>query len=68
MKPFTHFAVFVFSLIAIAQLLRVALGWQIVINGHLIPLWVSVIVSAIAAAIAVMVSREARADGSQVPR
>lgn len=60
MKPFTTIAVVVFSLIAIAQLLRVALGWEIAINGHLIPLWVSVIVSAIAATIAVMVSREAR--------
>jgi len=60
MKPFTTLAVVVFSLVALAQLVRVLLGWDVTINGVLIPVWASVIASIVAAGLAVMVSREAR--------
>jgi hypothetical protein len=60
MKPFTTVAVVVFALVALVQLLRVVLGWDVSINGVHIPLWASLIASVVAAGLAVMVSREAR--------
>jgi hypothetical protein len=60
MKPFTTVAVVVFSLVALLQLLRVALGWEVTVNGILIPLWVSVVACVVAATLAFMLSREAR--------
>ena len=61
MKPFTTVAVVVFALVALVQVLRVVLGWDVSINGVHIPLWASLIASVVAAGLAVMVSREARA-------
>jgi len=61
MKPFTTVAVVVFALVALVQLVRVVLGWDVSINGVHIPLWASVIASVVAAGLAIMVSREARA-------
>ena len=58
MKPFTTVAVVVFSLVALLQLLRVALGWEVTVNGILIPLWASVIACLVAATLAFMVWRE----------
>ena len=60
MKPFTAVAVVVFSLVALLQLLRVALGWEVTVNGILIPLWASVVACVVAATLAFMLSREAR--------
>ena len=61
MKPFTTVAVVVFALVALVQLVRVVLGWDVSINGVHIPLWASLVASVVAAGLAVMVSREARA-------
>jgi hypothetical protein len=60
MKPFTIVAVVVFAVVALVQLLRVVLGWDVAINGVHVPLWASVVASVVAAGLAVMVSREAR--------
>ena len=60
MKPFTNIAVGVFALVALLQLLRVMLGWDVVIGGFAVPAWASVIACAAAAFLAVMVEREAR--------
>ena len=60
MKPFTTIAVVVFALVALLQLLRVVLGWDVTVNGVLIPIWVSVIACVVAATLAFMVSRETR--------
>jgi hypothetical protein len=60
MKPFTTVAVVVFSLVALLQLLRVVLAWEVTVNGFHIPLWASIIACAVAATLAVMLSREAR--------
>ena len=57
-KPFTLVAVVVFSLVALLQLLRFVLGWDVTINGVAIPLWVSVVAFVVAAALAVTVLRE----------
>lgn len=60
MKPYTAAASVVFTLVAIAHLLRVALGWTVLVNGIAIPLWASAAACVIAAALAVMIRREAR--------
>lgn len=61
MKPFTLLAVVVFTLVSLAQLLRVVLDWTVVINGITIPPWVSLVAFAVAGLLAVMVWREHRA-------
>lgn len=58
MKPFSTVAVAVFSLVALLQLLRVALGWEVTINGFVIPLWASAIACLVAATLAFMLWRE----------
>ena len=60
MKPYTAAASVVFTLVAIAQLLRFALGWTVLVNGFAIPLWASAVACIIAAILAVMIRREAR--------
>ena len=60
MKPFTIIAVGLFSLIALMQLLRFILGWEIIVNGVIVPVWVSGIAFVIAAGLAVMLWRETR--------
>ena len=59
-KPFTITAVALFSLIALLQLLRFTLGWEVTVNGVTVPVWVSGIVFVIAAGLAVMLWRETR--------
>ena len=60
MKPFTLATVVVFSLIAILQLTRFILGWEVSVNGVAIPTWVSGIAFVVAGGLAVMLWREAR--------
>lgn len=61
MKAFTLLAVVVFTVVAIVQLLRVVLGWEVVINGFVVPQWASIVACVFAALLAVMVWRENRA-------
>ena len=58
MKPYTRIAVVVLWLIALVQLLRFILGWEVIFNGAPVPLWLSGLVAALAAGLAVMVWRE----------
>ena len=60
MKPFTLIAIVVFSLIALLQLLRFVLGWEVTVNGVTIPLWASAIAFVIAGGLAVMLWRESQ--------
>jgi hypothetical protein len=60
MKPFSFIAGLVLALIALVQLLRVILGWSVVINGFAVPLWASAVACFVAAVLAAMVWREAR--------
>jgi len=59
-RPFTIIAVVLFSLIALLQLLRFILGWEVTVNGVAVPVWVSGIACVIAAGLAVLVWRETR--------
>jgi len=60
MKPFSLIAALVFGLVALLQMLRLFLGWPVVVNGFAIPLWASAVACLVAAVLAVMVWREAR--------
>jgi hypothetical protein len=60
MKPFTTVAVVVFSLVSLLQLLRLIMGWEVMINGISIPPWVSVIACLVAATLAFKLAREMR--------
>ena len=63
MKSFTAAAIAIFTVAAIAQLLRAALGWKVEVNGFVIPLWASVIACVVAATLAEMLWREDRKCG-----
>ena len=60
MKPFTRIAVVVLWLIALLQLVRFILRWEITLNGAPVPLWLSGLVAAVAAGLAAMVWKEQR--------
>jgi len=60
MKPYTAITVFLLALIAVVQLLRFILGWEVTVNGLIVPVWLSGIAFVITAGLAVMVWREAR--------
>lgn len=67
MKPFTAAAVVVFVIVAALHLVRIALGWHVIIGdsvmavgGTSIPMWVSYLGAVIPAVLAVMVWRESR--------
>jgi hypothetical protein len=59
MKPFTAIAVVVFALVALLQLIRVVLAWEITVDGVQIPIWASIFACAAAATLALMLRREA---------
>lgn len=58
MKPATTVAVVVFALVALLQLLRVVFGWEVIVNGSIIPFWASVIACVAVATLAFMLWRE----------
>ncbi len=59
-KPFTTIAVGVFALMALVHILRLAFGWEVTIQGNVVPMWVSVLGVVIAGGLAVMLWRESR--------
>ena len=60
MKPFTTISIVVLSLIAILQLVRLILGWEVSINGVIFPLWVSGVAFVVLGGLALMLWRERR--------
>jgi hypothetical protein len=61
MKPFTTIATVVLSLIAIVQLARFIQGWEVLVNGVEIPVWLSGIAFIVTGGLAVMLWLESRA-------
>lgn len=57
-KPFTLVTVIVLSLIALLQLVRFVMGWEVVISDVTVPIWVSPIACLLAAGLAFMLWRE----------
>lgn len=60
MKPFAALAVLALSLVALLQLPRVFFGWEVTLNGFLIPIWASFIACLVAFALALVHWRETR--------
>jgi len=60
MKPIQTVVVVFLSLLALVQLLRVLLGWSVLVNGNAIPIWASVIAVLVAGGLAFLLWREAR--------
>lgn len=59
-KPFTTAAVMALSLMALLQLLRFVLKWEVTLNGTIVPVWLSGIAFVVAGGLAVMVWWENR--------
>jgi hypothetical protein len=57
-KPFTTAAVVVFALVALVHALRLAMAWEVVIGGFIVPLWFSGLGLLAGGVLAVMVWRE----------
>ena len=57
-RPFTTATIFLLGLIALLHLVRLLMGWEVTLNGAVIPMWVSAIGAIIAAVLAVMIKRE----------
>lgn len=58
MKPFTSIAIVIFAIVSILHLVRYIIGWEVVINSVVIPMWLSLAGFVIAAGLAVMLWRE----------
>ncbi|MEO7742555.1 MAG: hypothetical protein ABIR98_06450 [Usitatibacter sp.] len=58
MKPFTTVTTAVLAFIAILQLARFALGWEVLVNGVAIPLWFSLVAAVVLGGLAFMLWRE----------
>jgi hypothetical protein len=61
MKPFTLIAIVVLSLVSILHLIRLVLGWEVLIAGVTIPLWISGVGFILAGGLAAMLWRESHA-------
>lgn len=60
MKPFTTIAVAIFALIALAHLARLIWGFEVRVDGAVVPQWISAAGLLLAGGLALMVWREAR--------
>lgn len=61
MKPFTRIAVAVFTVVAVVHLIRLFLGWEVIVVGFVVPVWWSGLGLVVAGGLALMVWRETRA-------
>ena len=60
MKPFTTIAIAVFALVGIVHFLRLLIGFDLVIAGYAVPLWMNMVGALFAGFLALMLAREAR--------
>jgi hypothetical protein len=60
MKPFTAVAIAVFAVIAAIHLLRLFAGWEIILNGVVVPVWWSAPGFIVAAVLGFTLWREGR--------
>ena len=59
-KPFSTLAILVFLLLALAHLHRLLFGWEVVVDGARVPIWISIIGVLIAGMLALGILRETR--------
>jgi hypothetical protein len=44
MKPSTLITIGLYVLVALAHILRIIFDWEVIINGTIVPMWVSVVI------------------------
>ena len=59
-RPFTALAAAILALIGIAHALRLFAGWEVVVVGTVVPVWLSAVVAVAFLAVAAMAWRESR--------
>jgi len=64
MKPATTIGVFFLALIAFVHLLRVLIGWNLIIADTVIPMWPSVLVVVVFGTLSVMICRENKQEAA----
>jgi len=62
MKPATFLTAFILAFVALAHLLRLIFGVEVIAGGHVIPLWISVPGFLVPGALAVALWRESRSS------
>ena len=60
MKPFTTLTIVFLSLLSVLQLIRFMQGWDVIVNGVSVPVWVSGLAGLVVGALALMLWRESR--------
>lgn len=60
MKMFTKLAVVIFALVSIGHLARFMMNWQVIIEGHVIPRWISLCGFIVPGLLSIMLWRESR--------
>lgn len=60
MKPVTTFAVAIFAIVALLHLVRFFMGWEVLIGGAAVPMWVSLVSVLVAGGMAFMLWQESR--------
>ena len=60
MKPFTTLAILIFALIALLHLYRLVRHFEVVVQGMVVPQWVSLVAVVVTAGLALMLWRESR--------
>lgn len=60
MKPFSTIAAVIFSILSLAHLFRLIFHWEVIVNGFIVPQWVSVPACILLGALAFMLRREAQ--------
>jgi len=60
MKPFTTIAAVMFLIVSLMHLLRMFFGWEVVFNGTILPIWISIPAFFLTALLAVMLWVESR--------
>lgn len=60
MKPFITLACLLLAAIAVLQLTRLLLGWEIVVNGYAVPLWASGVAAILTGGLSLLAWRESR--------
>ncbi len=60
MKLFTTLAVVVFAIVTFLHVLRILMTWEVVIQGFVVPMWLSHLGLIIAGVLAFLVWRESR--------
>lgn len=63
MRPFTATAVAVLAVVAAAHLWRLLAGWEVVVNGFVVPVWWSAPGAIVAAGLAFAVWYETKGRG-----